>query len=289
VGGLVIGHGGSKIKELSDRCKCKVAISDSRGEHSHTHERVVTISGTSIEDVVWGAQSVTETFHQDEANRGYSNVTTMYSRGAGAGPGPGPGYDNRDMRSQHAAPSYNGIGYPPPFNQQQQQQQQYYPAASGSDGRGRGDESSRGRPGYGNQGTETQRPGDADYYSRSGGAAAAAPVYYGQQQQQQQRGDSRGQYGAPGGGGAYGQGSGLRIPNPAETASATAAAMQFGVTIGNRFMGENGSIVVVIGVPDEKMGLVIGKRGAVLQDIISQTGARLQVRGRKDRLIEVVF
>ena len=50
-----------------------------------------------------------------------------------------------------------------------------------------------------------------------------------------------------------------------------------GVTVGSPYVGDGGKIIVVVGVPESKMGLVLGRRGVVIQEIKVISGAQIHV------------
>ena len=288
--GRIIGKGGSSIRE----------IQQSSGAHMNiekecipgTQNRRIGVKGTLLQMAYCNLLIQSKISGGDQTYPDYMQAYTTYMTltQQQQGGGGGGGYGAQQQQQQQQA-AYGGYG-------QQQQQQQYgygqQQQAAPQQQQQAYQQQTWGQPqqqqpvaavAYG--ATQSQIPAAGGVQVAGGYGAPAAAQYGGYGQQQAGGVQAAGGYGAPAAAaqyGGYGQQQQVVAPRQQQ--------QQIGNPMANQLPGTGAvDTSLIIQIPNEFIGKVIGKGGSAMKEVMQQSGAKMNIpgdTGALERPIELI-
>lgn len=264
--GALIGRGGVIIKQMGESSQCRLKVGEQRGDPYDTKERILTVTGSTIPNIVSAVLLVHERMIADPATSVYINVKTAYSNYRR-----GPPHGRMDYPPGGSGPDRGGGGYENPQFQQ---------------GRGDSRQLQGGMPNRNNF-QQQQQGGYPQQYQQ------------GQQQQQQMQGGFGMGMGMGMGGGPQQRmrydpmpgsfvNSGNSNPYVSSPMPATSNLFPQGVSVPS-FSTDGVNIIMEIGIDDLLLGNIIGKQGAIIKEIMAVSGTRIQVSQKNEFLPNSTF
>jgi len=252
--GVIIGRGGDHIRQIRQLHSCRIKVGDAVDPYG-TKERMITILSDSPSPVIKGMQQILLLLMKEPAIGSYASLDAVYPSSEGAPPMGGAYMDPYDPRSA-GGPGYHPAGYPsglPP--QGFEYDHRGYEV-------GRRDPSPRG----------AQYPYDNQ---------AAYGGYQQAQKLPSSNRQARNPTAYPYAGAATRSEETQSSSVPSSTGAGGPGAMDI---LPPMYQTDGTSITMTLGVPDLKIGVLIGRGGSIVKEIKALSGVNMTLSQKGDTI-----